>query len=97
MTEAGCNHEAIVTGGGHEGCELPDFKWLNTVIGNVKNSIQGTYHSISEEHTPRYLAEFCFRFNRRFKLEKMIKSLAYAAVHTAPIPQRILKQAEVGW
>ena len=35
VTEAGCNHEAIVTGGGHEGCELPDFKWLNTVIGNV--------------------------------------------------------------
>lgn len=97
VSEAGCDHKVVVTGGGPESCELPDFKWLNTIIGNVKNSIQGTYHSISRKHTPRYLAEFCFRFNRRFKLENLIPSLASAAVHTAPVPQRILKKAEVQW
>ncbi len=39
------------------------FQWLNTVIGNVKNALHGTYHAISNRHAPRYLAEFCYRFN----------------------------------
>jgi len=61
------------------------------MIGNVKNSIRGSYHAISAQHIPRYLAEFCFRFNNRFQLEKMIKRLAQAAVNTLPVPQDILK------
>ncbi len=44
--------------------------------------------------TPRYLAEFCYRFNRRFKLEEMISRLGYAAVRTPPMPQRLLSMAE---
>ncbi len=64
----------------------PEFKWVNTMIGNIKNSILGTYHSVSETHVPRYLAEFCYRFNRRFQLDKMIERLAYMAVHTAAMP-----------
>jgi hypothetical protein len=42
------------------------FIWVNTMIGNVKRAINGTYHSVSSKHLPRYLAEFCFRFNGRF-------------------------------
>lgn len=68
---------------------------LNTMIGNVKNSIRGTYHAMSEKHVPRYLAEFCYRFNHLFQQEKMVEWLAYVAVHTAPKPQYQLKLAEV--
>jgi hypothetical protein len=42
------------------------FTWVNTMISNVKNAMHGSYHSISANHLPRYLAEFCYRFNRRF-------------------------------
>ncbi len=66
------------------------------MIGSVKNSIHGTYHAISDKHLPRYLAEFCYRFNRRFKLEDMIPRLGYATVRTPPIPQRLLRVA-VTW
>lgn len=69
---AGCTHEAIVTGGGPVSVTLEAFTWVNTMIGNVKNSMHGSYHAIRERHLPRYLAEFCYRFNRRFKLEDMI-------------------------
>ena len=65
------------------------------MIGNVKNSIHGSYHAINEKHIPRYLAEFCYRFNRRFRLEDMIPRLGYAAVRTPPMPLRLLKLAEV--
>ena len=61
---------------------------------NVKTAIRGTYHAISKKHVPRYLAEFCYRFNRRFKLENMIPRLGYAAVRTPPMPQRLLSMAE---
>ena len=64
--------------------ELKDFTWLNTVLGNVKNALRGTYHKASPEHLPRYLAEFCYRFNRRFDLAAMLPRLGVAAVRTPP-------------
>ena len=88
------NNVAIVTGGGPDSVTREEFNWVNTMIGNVKNSIHGTYHAISEQHLPRYLAEFCYRFNRRFKLEDMIPRLGYAAVRTPPMPERLLRVAE---
>ena len=64
------------------------------MIGIVKNSMHGSYHAISERHLPRYLAEFCYRFNRRYKLEDMIPRLGYIAVRTPPMLQRLLSMAE---
>jgi transposase-like protein len=97
VANAGCTHKVIVTGGGPDSVDIPEFRWLNTIIGNVKNSIRGTYHAISKKHMPRYLAEFCYRFNRRFDLGAMIERLAYVAVRTSPMPQPLLKLAEVRW
>jgi hypothetical protein len=94
VEHAGCSHEAIVTGGGSACVMIEAFTWVNTMIGNVKNSMHGSYHSVSGRHLPRYLAEFCYRFNRRFRLEDMIPRLGYAAVRTPPMPDRLLKMAE---
>ena len=94
VTNSGCRHEAIITGGGPGCVAIEAFAWINTMIGNVKKSIHGTYHAISEPHLPRYLAEFCYRFNRRFDLAAMLPRLGYAAVRTPPMPQRLLSMAE---
>ncbi|WP_295455800.1 IS1595 family transposase [uncultured Thiodictyon sp.] len=75
----------------------PEFHWVNTMIGNVKNAMHGTYHQASPNHLPRYLAEFCYRFNRRFDLAAMLPRLGYAAVRTPPMPYRLLKLAEAHW
>ena len=93
--EVGRRHYSVVTGGGPTSVTLDDFTWVNTMIGNVKNALTGTYHAINGKHLPRYLAEFCYRFNRRFKLEDMLPRLGYAAVRTPPMPFRFLKMAEV--
>ena len=95
--QRGCIHKVIVTGGEPDSVDLPEFRWLNTIIGNVKNSIHGTYHPISKKHMPRYRAEFCYRFNRRFELATMIERLAYVAVRTNPMLQQLLKLDEVRW
>ena len=94
VTSAKCDHYTIVTGGGPQSVTREEFSWVNTMIGNVKKAIIGTYHSINLKHLPRYLAEFCYRFNRRFQLENMLPRLAYAAVRTPPMPGRLLKLAE---
>ncbi len=97
IADAGVEHQPVVTGGGAASVELEDFRWLNTIIGNVKNALHGTYHKASPEHLPRYLAEFCYRFNRRFDLAAMLPRLGFAAVHTPPMPYRLLKLAEAHW
>ena len=90
-------HHAIVTGGGADCVKLPYFQWVNTMISNVKNAMHGTYHAINKKHLPRYLGEFCFKFNRRFNLEKMLEQLIYSSIQTAPMPERLLKLAESRW
>lgn len=94
VTEAGCSHISIVTGGGPQSVTKEEFTWINTLIGNVKNAITGTYPAINPKHLPRYLAEFCYRHNRRFQLEELLPRFVYAAVRTPPMPDRLLKLAE---
>ena len=74
--------------------DAKEFAWVNTMIGNVKRSINGTYHAINPKHLPRYLAEFCYRFNRRFDLAAILPRLGSAAVRTPPMPHRLLVLAE---
>ena len=72
----------------------PAFKWVNTALGNIKTAITGTYRAIRQKHIPRYLAEFEYRFNRRYDLATMMPRLGWAAVRTPPMPYRLLKLAE---
>jgi len=44
---------------------------------------------------PRYLAEFEYRFNRRFDLPSMIERLTSVALRTPTMLYRLLKIAEV--
>lgn len=63
-------------------------------VVNVKKAINGVYHAINYKHLPRYLAEFCYRFNRRFQLEDILPRLVYVTARTPPMPGRLLKLAE---
>ncbi len=95
LDDAGFAHKVIITGGGPESVEIAEFKWVNTIIGNVKKAFHGTFHSVSPKHFPRYLAEFCYRFNRRFDLRTLIPRFVYVALRTPPMPQRLVKVAEL--
>ena len=95
VIKAGCVHQAVRTGGGGASARKPAFKLVNTALGNIKASITGTYRSIRSKHMPRYLAEFEFRFNRRYDLAAMVPRLSWAGARTTPMPYRLLKLAEV--
>ncbi len=56
--------------------------------------MRGTYHAVDPKHVPRSLAEFEYRFNRRFDPASLVECLARAATQMAPMPFKPLKLAE---
>ncbi len=68
VTDAGCVHQPTVVAG-RKPKDLPEFKWVNTVLGNLKTSFSGCYHALAfRKYGAQYLAAFTYRFNRRFEL-----------------------------
>jgi len=61
------------------------FRWVHTLIRNAKAFLAGTYHGIGPKHLDAYLAEFCYRFNRRFWHGQLFDRLLYASIHGNPI------------
>ncbi|MEX3582540.1 MAG: transposase [Burkholderia sp.] len=65
------------------------------MLGNLKTALKGTYHAIDHaQYAHRYLAEFAYRFNRRFDLPAMAPLLLRAAVTTKPYPRRVLRVSD---
>lgn len=88
VTTAGCSHQAIITGGTHPK-DLPQFRWVNALLRNLKISLSGTFHAFNfGEYARRYLGGYCFRFNRRFNLAKMTEWIANAVCCCTPCPER---------
>jgi len=73
----------------------PAFKRADTALGDIKAALAGTCRAVQEKHAPRYLAEFEYRFNRRYNLGEMIPRFAFVALRTLPMPHRLLKLADV--
>jgi transposase-like protein len=95
-TVVGAAHDRIVTGGGKASVKLPQFKAVNTLLGNLKTAITGTYHAFAfAKYAHRYLAEFQYRFNRRFNLRTLLPRLLAALVAAPPSPEWRLRLAEV--
>jgi len=46
VTTANCHHKADVTGGKLPN-DLPQFRWINTLLGILKSSFSGTFHAFN--------------------------------------------------
>ena len=64
---------------------------LMQVMMERDNALCGTYHAVRPKYAQRYLAEFEYRFNRRFDLPEIIPRLVCVALRTPPMPERLLK------
>ena len=81
--EMGMAHARTVTGGGRASVEVEDHWAINTVLGNLKTAMAGTYHAIKfAKYAHRYLAEVQYRFNRRYDLRAILQRLVCAAALT---------------
>ena len=95
--EAGCRHRVLLTGSGPAAVEHEEFRWVNTVRGNLELALRSSYQGVAAKHVPRYWAQFQYRFNRRHEWKRLPLRLLQTAVDTPPMPCRLLSLAEVYW
>ena len=75
--------------------DMSCFHWINTLLGNLKTSINGTYHAFDfRKYAYRYLSETQYRFNRRFDLKIILRRVIRAAATTGKRPEVWLRLAE---
>jgi hypothetical protein len=81
---AGCSHEAVVPGGKHPN-DLPQFRSIHTLLGNLRTSLSGTVHAFNvDKYARRYFGGCGFRFNRRFSPAAMSERIANAVCCCMP-------------
>jgi len=84
VIDAGCAHSYLVVGS-RKPRDLPRFRWVNTVLGNLKTMINGGLKGFDfRKYADPYLGAFSYRFNRRFDLNGLFEDLVRHAANQCP-------------
>lgn len=93
--DAGCAHSYIVVGS-RKPRDMPHFKWVNTILGNLKTMINGGHKAFKfHKYASQYLGPFCYRFNARFDLRNLLTSLIGHAVTGIPTRERKIREMDL--
>lgn len=58
---------------------------VHIMIANMKTWLRGTYNHLPYKNAQRFLDEFCFRFNRRNRLESIFDTLLFKSINTQTV------------
>lgn len=84
VIDAGCAHSYVVVGR-RKPRDMPQFTWVNTVLGNLKTMINGAHKSFKfRKYANQYLGAFAYRFNRRVNLRTLLRDLLGHAATASP-------------
>ena len=72
--------------GGHGRQALDILPWDHTAFGNLKTWLRGTFHGVSPKHLQRYLHEFVYRFDRRWREDELFGFVLGRAATGQPLP-----------
>ena len=61
------------------------LKWIHWLSSNLKRGLTSTYHGCFPKYRKAYLAEFAYRFNRRYWPHQAFDRLLYACLQTKQI------------
>ncbi|MEZ5652926.1 MAG: IS1595 family transposase [Burkholderiaceae bacterium] len=82
---AGATHSCTVVGG-RLPSERPKFRWVNTVLGNLKTAFSGTHHAFNfAKYAHRSLAGYVYRLNRPFNLRSLTPGLIFDVARRAEV------------
>ena len=91
VTDAGCVHTPRVVGA-LKPRHLPEFKWINTMLGNLKTTLAGAFKALKfRKYAQTYLAAFAYRFNQRFDLRGLIATLIVDVAKTRPVKEKAIR------
>ena len=88
-----CSQYVAIASTGRKAVQDSIFKWVNTVLGNLKTSLMGVYHRAHGYYLHRYFGLFQFRFNRRFDLKELLWDFLNMAARAEQRPLRQLRLA----
>jgi hypothetical protein len=88
----GVRHDRRVQGDPAQAGKI--LPWSHIVFGNLKNWLRGTFHGVSGKHLQRYLEEFVYRFDRRWREGEMFGFVLRRAVQGKPLSYGCLVTAE---
>lgn len=67
------------------------LRWVHTLTSNLKRFLVSTYHGVNPRYRRAYLAEFAYRFNRRYWPYQAFDRLLYACLNSKPVTLPALK------
>jgi len=67
------------------------LKWINTITSNLKRYLLSTHHGVFPKYRKAFLAEFAYRFNRRYWPHQAFDRLLYACIYSDPVPLPVLR------
>ncbi len=67
------------------------LKWVNTITSNLKRYLLSTHHGVFPKYRKAFLAEFAYRFNRRYWPYQAFDRLLFACIHAHPVPLPVLR------
>jgi hypothetical protein len=96
VIDAGCAHSTIVVGK-RLPRDMPQFTWVNTILGNLKTLINGAHKAFKfGKYAGQYLGAFAYRFNRTVNLKTLLRDLLGHAATASPTRERQIRgMAEV--
>ena len=69
---------------------------MHIVFGNLKIWLRGAFHGVSGKHLQRYLDEFVYRFDRRWREGELFGFVLSRAARGEPCPYRRLVAESAG-
>jgi hypothetical protein len=96
VKDANCSHEAIIHNSGTPKANVQHqrFMAINTLLGNLKMWMNSTFRGFKTAHyAMRYMAEFQYRFNRRFDLAELMPSLLASCAVQRPASETVIRTA----
>ncbi len=94
--DAQCAHSYVVVGK-RKPRELPKFRWVNTVLADLKTMLKEAHKSFKfGKYAGLCLGAFNYRFNHRFDLARLVTAVIVDSVRFGPRPERVIRRcAEV--
>ena len=94
LSRQGVAHRPQVQGRGSNAAKI--LPWAHTVFGNLKTWLRGTFHGVSPKYLQRYLDEFSYRFDRRWREGELFGFVLRRAIQAAPLARYELVAEPVG-
>jgi len=70
--------------------------WAHTLFGNLKTWLAGTFHGVSPKHLQRYLDDFVFRFDHRWRETEFFPRVLHRALGATPCSRQWLTAERIG-